>query len=107
MVRARATMCGGVPERVLLHDEDVAVGVAKQERRDGAEQRVLDAREAACSAKYEVRLNDVEQLLLEGLANATGLYLNLDLRDVVVRLRLGNEGLDGLAECLVHAGNEV
>ena len=95
--RPRAEHEGGVPLPSggrdggrLLHDKDVAVGVAQQERGDGAEQRVLDRREAAGSAEHQVGLDDVEHLVFQGLADAPCAHDDLDLGDIRVLLGLGD-----------------
>ena len=65
----------------LLDDECVAAGVARQKRRDRAEQRILDRRESARSADDEIGVDDVDHLVCERLAYATCLHDDLDVLD--------------------------
>ena len=88
-------------------DERVALGVAREEGGDGAQDGVLDGREAAGPADHQVGLDDVEHVVLEGLADAAGAYHDLDLLDL--RLGLGLSHLLGyrVPELLLQSGDEV
>ena len=97
----------GVFRLALLDDQDVAVGVAQQERRDGAEQRVLDGGQAAGTAEDQVGLDDVEHLVLQGLADATGANHNVDGGDGGVGLGLLDLGGDGIGEGVLKPLDQV
>ena len=72
-----------------------------------AEDGVLDGGEPARAADHEVGLDDVEHVVLEGLADAPGANDDLDLLDVGVGLGRLDLGVYGVAEGLLEGRDDV
>ena len=90
----------------LLHHKHVAGRGTREEGGDGAENRVLDGREAARPADDKVGLDHVQHVVLQGLADAPRLHDDFDALDLRLRLGLGDLVGDGLAEVLLERGDE-
>ena len=100
-----ASFCMG--DAVLLHDQCVAVGYAREERGGGSHKGIPKVGESERAADDEVRLDLIDHLVAERLADLANAHDELDVSNLRFHLGLRNLGGDAFPKALFQRGKEL